>query len=257
MPNRLLYTGLLTSTKVNQLKSEEFELYIRLILVADDYGRYSGSSIRVSRACWPEREDMTSKKVEPMILQLHQIGLIRLYEVDGDRFIEITNWDQRKRTMVSKYPSPVSEPESDDGQMTVNCQSDDGQMTARDERRETRDERRETRDENTQAANTHGSQSNVKLTDRELESLRVEFPDLVDDAIELLSLWIHDKGDKTKAKTHASTIRRWVIDAVREKRARSSPGKQSAKLSGKANFEQRQFERTDFDEFYVDPGGGG
>ena len=61
------------------------------------------------------------------------------------------------------------------------------------------------------------------LTDEELDRLRQDFPDLIDDAIEFLSLWITDKGDKSKAKTHNATIRRWVIDAVKEKRAKAKP----------------------------------
>lgn len=150
MPTRVLYSTLLTSSKVNRLKPDEFELYIRLILVADDHGRYSGSSIRISRSCWPDREDITSKKIDPALQQLHEIGLIYLYHVNGDRYLEITNWNQRKRTIVSKFPSPGTDVEPNDSQMPDECQSNDRQKTARDERRETRDEnirdeRRETR----------------------------------------------------------------------------------------------------------------
>jgi hypothetical protein len=65
------------------------------------------------------------------------------------------------------------------------------------------------------------------LTNSELDRLRQDYPDLIDDAIEFLSLWLVDKGDKSKAKTHNATIRRWVIDAVREKRAKQRPAKQS------------------------------
>lgn len=62
-----------------------------------------------------------------------------------------------------------------------------------------------------------GSLGNVRLTDEEHVRLLKEYPDCADEAIEFLSLWIDEKGDKSKALTHNSTIRRWVIDAVRDR----------------------------------------
>lgn len=61
-----------------------------------------------------------------------------------------------------------------------------------------------------------GTQNNVKLTDEEYQRLLNEFPE-TDEAIEYLSLYMVEKGDKSKSKTHNATLRRWVIDAVRER----------------------------------------
>lgn len=72
-----------------------------------------------------------------------------------------------------------------------------------------------------------GSQENVKLTDKELGRLKKEYPNDIDEAIEYLSLWIVDKGDKSKAATHNATIRRWVIKAVQEQKERMNYKKQS------------------------------
>ena len=120
MPNRMLYTGLLTSKKINQLNCEQFELYIRLLLVVDDFGRYLGSTTRISRACWPDRENMTSKKVIPLLLTLQKVGLLEIYTVNNEKYIEISNWTQRTRQIESKYPPK---------NVTVNCPSNDGQVT--------------------------------------------------------------------------------------------------------------------------------
>jgi DNA-binding transcriptional regulator YhcF (GntR family) len=61
-----------------------------------------------------------------------------------------------------------------------------------------------------------GSQKNVKLTDKELLNLQKEYPNDIDNAIEFLSLYISDKGYKTKGKTHNIAIQRWVIKAVQK-----------------------------------------
>ena len=68
---------------------------------------------------------------------------------------------------------------------------------------------------------TLGSQNNVRLTEVEKTRLINEHgQNVVEGAIEFLSLYIVDHGDKSKADTHNATIRRWVIDAVKERMAR-------------------------------------
>lgn len=124
MPNRILYASLLNSNKVNQLKSQEFELYIRLILVADDFGRYSGNPVRIARSCWPDSESISGKTITPWLESLIAVGLIDAYKVGNDNLIQLTNWNQRTRQKVSKYPSPDEANQSNDGQVTVTCQSD-------------------------------------------------------------------------------------------------------------------------------------
>jgi len=69
-----------------------------------------------------------------------------------------------------------------------------------------------------------GSAKNVKLTQQEYDDLKSNYPLDAEDIIEFLSLWIVDKGDKSKAQTHNATIRRWVIDAVKEKKAKGWKG---------------------------------
>lgn len=70
---------------------------------------------------------------------------------------------------------------------------------------------------------TYGESGNVKLTIREYERLVEEYgSDLTQKAIEYLDWYIADKG--YKSKSNYSAIRRWVIDAVKE-RGRASPEK--------------------------------
>lgn len=62
-----------------------------------------------------------------------------------------------------------------------------------------------------------GENGNVKLTVKEREKLIAEYgSDLTERAIEFLDGYIADKGYKSKSNYQA--IRRWVIDAVRERK---------------------------------------
>ena len=126
MPNRMLYTGLLTSKKINSLSPDAFELYIRLMLIVDDYGRYSGSPTRIARSCWPDKEEKTGPKITSILQLIITSGLLIEYEVDGERYIQITKWKQRARAAESKFPPILDQCQTDDGQVTGNSQADDG-----------------------------------------------------------------------------------------------------------------------------------
>jgi len=95
----------------------------------------------------------------------------------------------------------------------------------------------------------------VKLTESEYERLKQEFPDLIDEAIEYLSLYMDEKGDKSKSQTHNATIRRWVIDAVKERRAKANHKNMGPirKVNNVGNFAQRDYDSNTFDDFYSEP----
>lgn len=69
-----------------------------------------------------------------------------------------------------------------------------------------------------------GSGLNVKLTQVEYDNLQKEYPTDYGDIVELLSLHISEKGDASKAQTHIFTIKKWVIDAVKLKKAKGWQG---------------------------------
>ena len=105
MPNRILMAGLLSSEKYNAVSTAARDLYVRLILLADDYGRYRADPRIVAREAYPIDEGMTSKKVAPLMEALARIGLITLYGDGKDRFFQISNSKQRTYS-DSKYPPP-------------------------------------------------------------------------------------------------------------------------------------------------------
>ena len=70
---------------------------------------------------------------------------------------------------------------------------------------------------------TYGEYKHVKLTDAELEKLNSELgEDMAKDCITHLDEYIELKG--AKYKNHYLAIRKWVIDAVMEKRRRKNKG---------------------------------
>jgi hypothetical protein len=69
----------------------------------------------------------------------------------------------------------------------------------------------------------HGEYQHVLLTDKEMNKLIETYgKDIAERAVEFLDAYIEEKG--YKAKSHYLTIRRWVIDAVKEKKNNGRPG---------------------------------
>jgi DnaD/phage-associated family protein len=100
------------SEKVNSLSLFGRLLYTWMIPHADDFGRLPGSPAKV-RALVVPMADETVKDVEQALADMHERGLIIWYEVDGERFIQITNFEKHqqglhKRTK-SKFPEPPDE----------------------------------------------------------------------------------------------------------------------------------------------------
>lgn len=121
VPNRILREGLLDSGPFNEIGELAQMLFVRLLLVADDFGKFDGRLSVICRRCWPvtgpDEDDVSIR-----LATLEKAGLIKMYAVDGKAYLVILEFRQRTRARVSKYPSP-DECQSNDGQMTVVGQS--------------------------------------------------------------------------------------------------------------------------------------
>jgi DnaD/phage-associated family protein len=97
------------SEKVNNLSLFGRLLYTWMIPHTDDFGRMPGSPAKV-RALVVPMGDETVKDVETALSDMSKRNLIHWYEVEGDRYIQIVNFDEHqqglhKRTK-SKFPDP-------------------------------------------------------------------------------------------------------------------------------------------------------
>ena len=88
----------------------------------------------------------------------------------------------------------------------------------------------------------HGQFQNVLLTDAEFEKLCNDYgTELLNSAIDFFDAYIEEKG--YKSKSHNLAIRRWVIDAVKERKNQNQqPNKQPS-------F-QKQSKADELDDFY-------
>lgn len=128
MPSRILRDWT-DSDAVSQLDAPSERLFIRLIMKADDFGRFTANVRLIRSLCFP-LQDVREADISRQLAACEQAGLIRLYEVSGKHFVLIENFKQRLRKMKSAYPAPptgdthqVGNNPSIADQLTDKCQS--------------------------------------------------------------------------------------------------------------------------------------
>jgi hypothetical protein len=120
MANRVLRDWT-CSEKINELSIEAEQFFTRLIMKADDFGRFYGSAKLLKAQLYPLK-DINLKSIEKHRDECVKFGIILLYHNDGKEYVEIQDFNQRLRIMKSKFP----EPSATCGQMADNCLTDDG-----------------------------------------------------------------------------------------------------------------------------------
>jgi hypothetical protein len=133
MANRILRDWTCSDT-INEISESAEIFFTRLIMKADDFGRFYGSPKILKAQLFPLKE-YAFKSIEKWRNECVSNGLIILYESDGKEYLEIKDFNQRLRLMKSKFP----EPKNIVSQMTVNCQSIDG-VKGKEEETETESE---------------------------------------------------------------------------------------------------------------------
>lgn len=109
MPTRMLRDWT-DSLRFESMPAESERLFIRLIMKADDFGRFHADPRLVRAACYP-LEDCTTAKVRDGINELVKRGLLFAYEVDKRPYIAIVNYGQRLKQSRPKFPQPDGESE--------------------------------------------------------------------------------------------------------------------------------------------------
>lgn len=111
MPQRFLRPGIRTSERWNSVSFAAQSLYVRLLTLVDDYGRYDGRASVLWGECfavWNEQNPDVSvnlQQVEEMLQQLAAKELIHRYE-NGRKVVQIVQWQERVREgCVSKWPA--------------------------------------------------------------------------------------------------------------------------------------------------------
>lgn len=108
MPNRILKESICRSDQINELSLFEEVLFYRLMVNADDYGRFDGRISIIKNTLFPLKDGLRADQIEKAIKNLSSKELVECYTVAGKPFVRLTGWDRHQaiRAKKSKYPSP-------------------------------------------------------------------------------------------------------------------------------------------------------
>lgn len=97
------------SEKVDSLGDAAEVFFLRLIMCADDYGRFTADPRLLKAALYPLR-DVRVADMSRLLQKCEHSGLIAVYNgADGKPYAAIKNFGQRMRAKTSKYPAPPSD----------------------------------------------------------------------------------------------------------------------------------------------------
>jgi len=191
MPNRILRDWT-DSESVNSLSWQAEVFFTRLIMKADDFGRHPANTKLLGSILFPLKDGIRDADITRHLAECEGAGLIAVYESESKKYLEIKNFSQRTRIMRSKYPAPCK---SNDGHMTVICQSHDGVKPNQTETKPNQT--------NKVASSPSAPKPAVKkLTDEEwLKEIRQHYPGInVDAELRKMDAWISTRPNKQKTR---------------------------------------------------------
>lgn len=121
MPTRRISDKICRSDDYKSMTLFQRDLFWRLIVNADDFGRFDGRLNVLKGALYP-LESVTEKAIEDGLKGLSTIGIVDLYSVGGKPYLRLISWltYQQQRAKESKYPTPnVDNPV--DNPHDINC----------------------------------------------------------------------------------------------------------------------------------------
>lgn len=104
MPTRMIREGLLDSQRYWSVTGEARQLFVHMMLIADDFGLLSLAPVFIRRRCFDDAP--SQPKIDKQIEQLHDADLLRVYESDGTRYGFIPRFRQTLRIEKAKCPIP-------------------------------------------------------------------------------------------------------------------------------------------------------
>jgi hypothetical protein len=195
-------------------------LFIRLILVADDYGRVDGRLPKLRADLFPMRETVRAADLERWLNELATAdgvtGPLQRYEVEHRPYLQLLNWETHRgkgqRAATSRFPAPpAGDPRIPEDVPGISGDPPEG--------RGTRDEGRGTRRAGARArgAQTDPPQSLAIDALRSLQAwAAAEHAELQADVPELAAACLdHFRGKGERRVDWISTCRTWIRNEAR------------------------------------------
>ena len=264
MPNRILKESIRTSKKVNGLTDFQFRVWAYLITYVDDYGRGSAEPDILKGFVFPRRKGVTEANIRDALSEMACMGLIQLYEVDGDSYLCFPNWQKHQtvRAAKSKFPAPENACEQMQAN-DFNCMQTQANAPVFDNRESLFDNRESSSGNDARArlntVEAYASGNLQYLSPGNMEELVLFKEDLPDDVIRFAIDEACANGAPRWSYV-AAILRGYVQNGVRTvgdakeaKEKHKGRADRSPQSNPALNYAQREYKAEDFgDDFFID-----
>jgi hypothetical protein len=111
MPQRFLRPGITNSDRWNKCSFEAQSLFIRLLTLVDDWGRFDGRIAILHSHCFALRSDIDAQRTAALRSEMQTNELIEVYQVEGKEYVQILQWKERVRANSRGEPTPSRWPD--------------------------------------------------------------------------------------------------------------------------------------------------
>jgi hypothetical protein len=110
MPNRYIKESICVSEDYNALTPIQRDIFLRLIVKADDFGRYYGRPVLLKSHLAP-LDNITQEEIDDGIRALIERGMVVQYWHENAPYLRLPAWrkHQTTRAKVSKFPADLNE----------------------------------------------------------------------------------------------------------------------------------------------------
>lgn len=201
MPNRIIKESICTSETMSKLSWFEQVLFIRLVVLVDDYGRYDARPKIIKGKGFP-LDNVTDKQISIALSNLATADIVDLYIVDGKPYLQLKTWakHQQIRACKSKFPEPNESDRTCNQLISDDCKCSRNPIQS--------ESKSESKTKETRARREYGEFKNVLLSDEQYEKLVKEFPHDYEQRIEQISAYCASTGKSYK--DYFATIRNWA-----------------------------------------------
>lgn len=121
MPNRILRDWT-TSDTIDRLTPEQECTFTRILMAVDDFGRFEADPRLLSARLYPLRIGKASaQQMQSMCDALATHGIIKVYQVEGRKYLQVVKWQNVPRAKTSKFPAMLDTCTADAQQMQSGC----------------------------------------------------------------------------------------------------------------------------------------
>ena len=130
MPDRIIKESVRRSKTLDGLTWFEVVCFLYLTTTVDDYGRFYRDPQLLKSELFPRKKDLDPEEIDKAMNTLEERGLIKTYEWDDERYLQVVTWNlhQRTRAKKSKFPDARGKYESN----VKKTKASDSKLTADD-----------------------------------------------------------------------------------------------------------------------------